>query len=182
MNNINMNTENNDKQNPWGITREEVLELAATKIAEQYGDDYDSVETRVERGINDHLQKALRIKLDDNLERILNDVTAKLLSEQVIPVDIWGERKGEPTTIRDALAKRAQGFWEEKVDKDGKKSDYSGKPRHQWIFEKVVGEEFTKSIKDNVESITKGFKEALRADAGQQLGNYIEKLIPSQRR
>ena len=165
----------------FNITREEVLELAANKVADQMAD-YEETQGLVNKLIRERVEQAFKESLTKRVDALLNETVLKLVDETVTPVDIWGERTGLPTTIRQALAQRAKDFWLVKVNADGKEATYNGTERWKMFLQQVSKEEFTKAIQENIESIVTGFKEALRADTGKLLGEHIEKLIPSKRR
>ena len=165
----------------FNITREEVLELAANKVADQMAD-YEETQGLVNKLIRERVEQAFKESLTKRVDALLNETVLKLVDETVTPVDIWGERTGLPTTIRQAPAQRAKDFWLVKVNADGKEATYNGTERWKMFLQQVSKEEFTKAIQENIESIVTGFKEALRADTGKLLGEHIEKLIPSKRR
>lgn len=165
----------------FNITREEVLELTANKVADEFGD-YESVSALASKIIRERVEKVFAETLNARIDALLSETIAKLIDETVTPVDIWGEPTGPATTIRQALANRAKAFWLVKVNADGKENTYNGTERWKMFLQQVSKEEFTKAIQENISSIVVGFKEALRADTGKLLADHIEKLIPSQRR
>ena len=165
----------------FNITREEVLELAANKVADQMAD-YEETQGLVNKLIRERVEQAFKESLTKRVDALLNETVLKLVDETVTPVDIWGERTGLPTTIRQALAQRAKDFWLVKVNADGKEATYNGTERWKMFLQQVSKEEFTKAIQENIECIVTGVREALRADTGKLLGEHIEKLIPSKRR
>lgn len=164
----------------FNITREEVLELAANKVADQMAD-YEETQRLVHKLISTRVEQAFKESLNARIDTLLSDTINNLVDETVTPVDIWGEPTGEPTTILQALTKKAKDFWLAKVNADGKEVTYNGTERWKMFLQQISKEQFTKVIKENIESIVQGFKEALRADTGKLLGEHIERLIPSKR-
>lgn len=163
-----------------GITAEalraQIVELAATKLVDEIIGNHD-IPDRVDQMLLDRIEAATSKGLAERIEATLSAEMEKILRETITPVDIWGERTGEPTTIRDALAKRSREFWDLKVDKDGKPSTYGGRPRHEHLMSRLLNEEFTAAIKENATAIVAGFKTAVSADAGRLLAEHIDKLI-----
>jgi hypothetical protein len=160
----------------FGIKPEDILELAAQKLADEFADKYqisqrayELIEARVE-GIS---TKNLVQKIDDLLTAEMD----RILKAEIIPLDMWGEKAGQPTTIRDQIAERARKFWDEKVDKDGKLTTYGGQPRHEHMMRQIVSDEFDKAIKQNVVEIIAGMKDAMRAHAHKVADEYLDKLI-----
>ena len=163
--------------NTLGITREEILELAAQKLADQYSDESD-LSDLANKKINERIERLVGNTLAKKVDETLTAEVEKLLRTEVVPVDIWGDKTGEPTTIKAALHKRAAEFWSEKVDGDGKPSTYySGKPRHEWLFSKIAAEEFSKAIKQDFVNIIGALKDSLRADYAKRADEYLNELI-----
>lgn len=160
----------------FGIKPEDILELAAQKLADEFADKYqvqqrayELIESRVE-GIS---TKNLVQKIDD----VLTTEMERILHAEIVPLDMWGEKAGQPTNIRDMIAERARKFWDERVEKDGKLTSYGGQPRHEHMMRQIVNDEFDKAIKQNVVEIIAGMKDAMRAHAHKVADEYLDKLI-----
>ena len=165
-----------------GITSEDILERAAQKLADDVAD-FDHTQSRVDEIVSNRINKIIEEKLESRIEQVLSDAMSNILDEEVTPRNIWGEKQGEPTTIRAALSERAKEFWNVKVDAKGKPTGaYGGKPRHEWMMQESVKKEFDNAIKQNINEIVAGFKEAMRKDAGEWLGKYIQNIFPKQPR
>lgn len=161
-----------------GISKDDILDRAAEKLAAEVGD-YEEVHNR----LNDMLERRVQKAAGDNLDAVVTDIitkaTEKMLDETVQPRNIWGERDGEPTTIRTALSEKARDFWMEKIDKDGKRTNgYGGKPRFEYLVQQYIKDEFEAAMKENIASITQGFREAMTKEAGVWLGEHIAKVFP----
>lgn len=163
-------------ENPFGITREEVLNLAAQKLVDAYGGDPDLSET-AERMIREKVTEAFANRLNRRIDEFLTAEMAKLLGQEIVPVNIWGDREGTPTTIRAELAKRARDFWNVRVDKDGRESSYGGSERSKVLMGQILKDEFSNAVKENAEVIIAEFKSALKVDATKLVTEHIDKLI-----
>lgn len=178
--------------NPWGITREEVLKLAADKLLAAYdgrhegaeGDEYslnESLMTRLEKLISAALKEIMAKQYPQGMQAIIETrLTAemeKVMSTEYTPVNIWGDREGKPTSIRAAILDRARDYWDAKVGSDGNPGSYGGKPRHEWLFGKLVQEEFAKAVGQNLTNIVGALKDALQADAVKTVTEHIDKII-----
>lgn len=164
--------------NMFGITKEDVLELAAKKLVDEAQESFDSLIDRAERNLREKINEAFTKSLQGNIDSLLVKEMETLMRTEFTPVNVWGEKTGKPTTIRDALHERAKLFWEVKVDDKGKETAYYGKPRSEHLMRDLLNEEFTKAIRENATEIVLAFKEAVRGNAAQLLGEHIEKLIP----
>lgn len=163
-------------ENPFNITKEEVLELAARKLVDAYGGDPDLSES-AERMIRDEVTKLFANKLTVRIDAFLTAEMEKLLGQEIVPVNIWGEGEGQPTTIRAQLAKRAREFWAVSVNEDGRESSYGGSPRSEMLMKKVLKDEFAKAVKESADVIIGEFKAALKVDATKLVTDHIDKLI-----
>ena len=162
--------------NPFEITREEILGLAAQKLIETQEGDFSIrqiVEDIVEKKVDKIVSNELKAKVDDVLTREME----RILNKEVVPVNIFGEREGSPTTIKAELAKRAEIFWNVKIDKNGKESQWGGEERCKVLFRQIVNDEFSKTVKQNAEIIVKEFKEAIKKDSIRLVLDHIDKLI-----
>lgn len=169
-------------ENPFNITREEVLELAAQKLADSVAAESDLHDTATTK-IRERVETVVSTIAKSVIEQVLTKEMEALLSKEIMPVDLWGEPTGKkPTSIRDQLTERAKDFWNTSVDESGKESSWGGRPRYEQLFKKIVNEEFCKAVKDNVEIIVGEFKQALKADAATITAKHIDELIKTKRR
>lgn len=85
---------------------------------------------------------------------------------------------GQANYIRESLSVKALKYWNEKVDNEGRASDsYSSKPRHEWMFRKITGEEFDKVVKQNIVNLVAAFKDAIREDEKNKIDSYLNELL-----
>lgn len=161
-----------------GVSQDELTQLVVDRLVENvysWGDSFNEV---VKKAVN----KAVDEKVDDAVTKALNEALEQALDETVSPVNIFGERTGDDTTIRQALATRAQSFWFEKVDKDGTLSSYGGQPRYSWLISRKMHDEFTAAVAENSEVLVAEFRKALKADLAAKVSEQIEKILPAKRR
>lgn len=163
-------------ENPFGITREEVLDLAARKLVDAYNSDPDLSEI-AERMIRDRVKELFESGLKRRIDAFLDAEMKKIVGEEIVPVNIWGEREGKPTTIRAELAKRAKEFWNLRVDNNGSESAYGGRERSKVLMEQIMKDTFASAVKENAEVIIAEFKAALKVDATKLVTEHIDKLI-----
>lgn len=153
------------------------MELAAKKIADNFCDS-EHIESLASTLIKSRVDSLFKETMTPKIDAFLLTEMEKIVSQEIAPINIWGEKAGQPTTIRDALAARAKDFWNQKVDSDGKASDYYGnKPRHEWLFAKIVNEEFAKAVKQNIVNLVGAFKDALSESANKITKEHIDSLI-----
>lgn len=169
------------------VDQNDVLELAAQKVAdrvlEQYDDLAELASNRIEELINNVITDEMRQSMVETIDAKLAEETEKALQQEIVPVDVWGEGKGEPTTIREQLHKRALEYWEERVEPDRnnrgryRRTTYGGSPRHKLVFEDVAQAAFEKAMRENINELVRGFRDAMRKDAFKAAGEHIDKII-----
>jgi len=163
-------------ENPFNITREEILELAARKVVEQFEGDFDPSEA-ARSMISERIKETVGDSLRKTVDSVLRDELSKIMEQTIQPVDIFGDKTGKPTTIRAVLADRAKVFWEVKVDKDGKESTWGGEPRHAHLMRQLLDDAFKQAVKDNATLVVSEFKKAITASAQKMVVDHINQLI-----
>lgn len=161
---------------PFEITKEEVLQLAAQKLVDAYSGEPDlteMAESLVRERVEQVVAKGLVQRVDDVLSKELD----ALLAKEIVPVDVWGEKAGAPTTIRAQLHQRAKEFWEVSVSEDGRSASWGGKPRHERLMEKIVKDEFAKAVKENIDVMLSGLKSALKEHGTKVVSDHIDSLV-----
>lgn len=165
-----------------GITKDEVLERAATILANETAEEHyvgDSVDRIIRERVDAALGKDVSKKIDDVLTKEFD----ALLSREYVPVDMWGEPTGKATTIRDQLVAHARTFWDEKVDENGKKTtSYGGRPRHEWLLGRIIGDEFTKALSLHYIDVAAAIKDAVRDDAHASIDKHIDTIFRVKKR
>jgi len=160
-----------------GIGKDEILNLAATKLADEFGDSSEIYE-RAAKVLRERIEEVVKTRVVATLEATLSSEMEKLMREKVTPVDIWGEKTGEPTTIRAQLSARALTFWQCKVDASGKPTTYGGESRAEQIMKKIAQDEFQGALRGSVTEVVTAFKTALTQDMVKKVAEHINHLIP----
>lgn len=169
----------NENTNPFGITREEVLELAARKLADQTAD-HEYINNSADKIIRERIDLMMKSKGAEVIDRRVSACVDDLMRKEFTPVDIWGDSTGKPITIRDALIEKTKAFWTAPVDNEGKpteKSHYNSKPRYQYLFANLAKESFAEAVTQNITNIVGALKDSLKAAAKQMTDEHINKLI-----
>jgi hypothetical protein len=165
-------------ENPFNITREEIIELAANKIADRYGEESD-LSSSINKQVSSRIESVFKTNLNEKIDAFMNAEMSALLSKEIIPVDMWGDEVGEPTTLRAAVTKHAKEFWDDKVDSNGtlSRNGYGCKPRHEYLFQKLAAEAFTEAMKQNIVNILGALKDSIRADAYASVDRSLSELL-----
>lgn len=169
------------------IDPKDVMELAAQKVADQVLEHYDDLaataESRIEALINSVIDDQMCSSMRDGIDEKLAQEMEKVLQQKIVPVDMWGDSTGTPTTIRDQIHKRALEYWEEKVEPDRNNTgryrvtSYGGTPRHKLVFQDVAKAAFDEAMKANINELVKAFRDAMKKDAFKAANEQIESII-----
>ena len=164
--------------NPFNISREEIIELAAQKLADQYADDND-LSSDIEKRINERIKSLFGETMSKKIDTFFQAEMEKLIEREIVPVDVFGDPCGKPTTLRAAIYEKSKSFWHEPVDSSGNvtRSSYGSTPRHQFLFQKCASEVFADAIKQNVVDVLGALKDAIRADAYKAVDSSLNSLL-----
>lgn len=170
-----MNDQDNIQQpkpmdNPFGITKEDVLKVCADRLIGQID---ESINDTVFSLVEEHIKKTVQRQVHEAVSKALDAELQRILEAKITPVDMWGEPTGEATTIRDQLHKRAVNFFSEKVDSEGKPTSYGGAPRYQRIYSELACAAFSKAVKDNIETIAAAVKTSMRNTIWRDLDDAL---------
>lgn len=167
----------------FDLNRDEVLELAASKIVDDYANQ-DGLYDKIRKEISSRLDKLFKERVDSLLDQLLSDKLEEVMRTTITPVDIFGDKVGEPTTIRESLTEKAKEFWNTQVTEDGKvpkESNYYSsrklKTRAEYMLGKVISETFADEVKANATAILKDFKENLRTDLHKNIDRHLDNIV-----
>ncbi len=171
----------------FNIDPKDVIDLAAQKLADQVLDQYDDLaslaEMRIKETIASVISDEMRVSMAKTVDDKLQSEMEKILQHKIVPVDIWGEATGEPSTLREQIHKRALEYWEESVEPDKnkrgryRKTSYGGTPRHKLVFQDVAQKAFEEAMRANIAEMVKSFRDAMRKDMARKVEEHIDKII-----
>lgn len=101
------------------------------------------------------------------------------LEREYSKVDNFGQRKGEKTTIRAELEKQIGGYWNTKVDRNGKPSSGYGAnmTRAEWMMTQLVAADFQGEMKQHVINLGGTLKDKLRGELHQTVNSLLSEVF-----
>lgn len=168
-----------------GITKEDVLNMAADKLLKNMNIEEEAFEMLTRRvndtfsGFGKTIDKALQKMADERLSKELDNVLERIIT----PMNTWGDATGEkPMKLKDIILKKAEEYWLTPVDKNGKATSagYSSAGRADYVMQRHLKEAFESAMKENVTEIVAAFKKALHQDLYASCSRNIEALIKGQ--
>ena len=169
-----------------GITPDDIADRVAKKIAEtmlvSYSDEYDD-ETgeTVQTDLPSKFQTLVRARVEAKVsaavdaisERVVGGMVEERLTALTFPqTNGYGERKGEPLTLLEFIARRADTYLSEQVDSEGRAGrDCYGSarnPRVVWMLEKWLAsrikDDMERALKNANAKIVGGIEEVVKAN------------------
>lgn len=165
--------------NMFGITKDEVLNLAAEKVAYMaVAENDNNVYQKAMVIVKERLDKLFSERITADVESAIKGELETILSETITPVDVWGEKAGKPTTLRAAMRDRSADFWTQTVDSKGNPSSgYGTTPRWEVVMKKFLTTEFDNVIKQNIVEVVGALKASMRVDLANRCNAVMDELI-----
>lgn len=147
-------------------------------IVEQVASDFVNEENlagKIKDEVNKRIDRLFKDRADAQIKAAIDDAIRNGFDREYCRITSWGERDGEPTTIRKELEKLISGYWNAKVEKDGKPASYGdGKPtRAEWIMTQLVASDFKDAMKQHVINLAGGLKDGLRMELHKTVNELL---------
>lgn len=126
------------------------------------------------------LHKAAYARAVATINERVDAAIADVCSGPFVPTNRWGERKGEPQTLRELVADTAAKWFGEKVDSSGSRSTYgrdSDRPRAEWLAQKAVEEVFGSTLKGWIEEVKKQVTTGIQTRVKDEIAGAVLKLL-----
>jgi hypothetical protein len=151
-----------------------VREVADKIIGED--DLYSRVKSAVEARIDNHF----RTTADAQIQAAIQAAISQGFEHEYSRVDSFGRREGAPTTIRAELEKLIGGYWNTRVDKQGKPSSntYGAEiTRAEWMMTQLVAADFQGEMKQHVVNLGGALKDKLRAELHETVNRLLSEIF-----
>ena len=132
---------------------------------------------RLVEKFEDQIRREVQAKVGLAIEAQVNAIVGDALTKVFTPVDEFGDPKGEPTTVKAILSKKAKSFLEEKVDMYGKTGNTYGsrQSRAEYLVGKLFEEALDHAAKREIETIAKQAKEKVHVKVAELIVSQIQK-------
>lgn len=153
---------------------EAVVERAVDRFFDEHFDFGSTLKAAVDKRLNDLFAEKADAAIGAAVEAALDDG----FNREFVRVTPWGEKQGQPTTIRRELELMLANFWQQKVDRNGKPSDgYNSITRAEYQMTRIAGDDFIKNLEQHLIGSAAAFKDGLRNElrgrVDQMLGNLF---------
>lgn len=126
---------------------------------------------------DDELYKRVKNAIDIKVEKLWKETAETRVREEVElaitsgfereyqRLDSFGNKTGEKTSIRAELERLIGGYWNERVDSQGKTSaSYNATTRAEWLMTKLCADDFAGQMKQHVVNVAGALKDGLRKE------------------
>lgn len=160
------------------IDREKIEAAIVQQAVDQIISDDDLYE-RVKRDIDARTDKLFATRAAEKINATIDDVITAGFDRPFQKRDAFGGAKGEETTIRAELERIVGGYWNTKVDGQGKPTDssYNTVTRAEWLMTKICAEDFQKEVKGYAVSVTGALKDGFRRELSETINRLLSELF-----
>lgn len=155
-----------------GITKDELLEKVAENIV---SDLHDDAVRKIEQFIHEEIKTQIR----SQVSAIIMDTARKTFDGAFQPVNCFGEKDGEPTTIREMFVQRAKEWWMQKVNSNGDPSTSYGsnKTMAQYHADKAMSEVTKEIMKSEFEPLILDARKKLAVAFTESVQELVTKIL-----
>lgn len=118
-------------------------------------------------------------QLQARIQEVLDNELMKILNNTFQPVNHWGDKDGQPTTIKQIFIDKSKDYWLQQVDSNGKASDKWGAKmsRAEFVTKGQIEAAFRDVMNSEIAVVVSSFKSALTTTMKEQAATHIEDSI-----
>jgi hypothetical protein len=135
----------------------------------------DELYDRTKRAIDARIDKLWKETAENRIRSEVELAIAAGFEREYQKVDGFGNKVGEKTSIRAELERLIYGYWNERVGRDGKKTDsnYNTTSRAEWMMTKLCADDFAGQMKSHITNVTGALKDGFR----KELHSTVNRLL-----
>lgn len=153
-----------------------IVQKAADEILSQ---DHDLTEM-IRKELKVRIDKIFIDRAEAQIQSMINNAIKESFNHEYQRVTAWGEPDGPKTTIRKELEKTVSGYWAAQVNaKTGNPSTngYDSVTRAEYLMTQICAEDFSATMKQNVQNVTGALKDGLRNQLAKQMDIMLDGLF-----
>ncbi|PWJ80592.1 hypothetical protein C7441_112134 [Pseudaminobacter salicylatoxidans] len=134
---------------------------------------------RAKRAFDGRVEKLWKEVAEARIRSEIELAISNGLEREYCKVDSFGQQKGEKTTIRAELEKLIGGYWNAKVDRQGKPSNGYGAEltRAEWMMTQLVAADFRGEMKQHVVNLGGSLKDKLRGELHETVNRLLSDVF-----
>jgi excinuclease UvrABC helicase subunit UvrB len=156
-----------------------IEEAVVTRAVDRFFDGHYDFGATLKSAVEKRLNALFAEKADAAITAAVDAALDDGFNREFVRVSPWGEKQGEPTTIRKELEGLLTNFWQQKVDKQGKPTEngYNSITRAEYQMTRIAGDDFIKNLEQHLIGSAAAFKDGLRVElrdrVDQMMGNLF---------
>jgi len=156
------------------ISQSRIEQAIVEEAVEKFISDED-LYIRVKQGIEDRIDQLFQKSAETQINAAINEAIQQGFEREYRKVDPFGHPVGDKTTIKAELERMIGGYWNTRVDKNGKptESHYNAISRAEWMMTQLVAADFSGEMKQHIVNLGGALKDKLRAE----LHTTVNKLL-----
>ena len=128
---------------------------------------------KIHEQVKKDIDRSVPDKMNKKLDQLIMKTYEELLIKEITPRDSYGDAIGEDTTVINMLKDKLNKFMTEKVDSDGKPTNYNGELRYKQILNKEAQKQINSFINDVSTKVINGIKDDINAEAQERIARNI---------
>ena len=136
---------------------------------------WDRVKVAVDARINRHFSDVA----DERIRSAVELAISEGFERTYFKVNSYGQRDGEPTSIRKELERLIGDYWNATVGRDGKPSSGYGNTltRAEWMITQLVAADFQGEIKQHIINLGGSLKDKLRSELHHTVNQLLSEVF-----
>jgi hypothetical protein len=161
------------------INEEDLKAAIVQKAADEILSMDDSLSSLISKEVTARLDKIFKEQADAQIRAEIDAAIKAGFEREYQRVNSWGEPNGERTSIRKELEKLVNGYWNHRVDRNGKPSDssYNTMTRAEYLMTEICAKDFSEAMRQSALNVTGALKDGLRAQIAKQMDEMLNGLF-----
>jgi len=139
----------------------------------------DDLYGRVSRAVDARIDKLFRETAEPQIRSAIEMAISEGFERSYQKVDTFGQSNGKSTTIRAELERLIGGYWNARVDRQGKETDssYNTTTRAEWMMTQLVAADFQGEMKQHVINLGGSMKDKLRGELHETVNRLLTEVF-----
>ena len=139
----------------------------------------DELRDRVKRAVDARIDKIFSEQAEMQIAAAVNAAIKDAFDREYCRIDAFGRKEGKSTSIRAQLQELVEGYWNTKVDRNGKPSNEYGNKvtRAEWVMMQLTAADFHGEMKQHIVNIGGALKDGLRAKLHETVNSLLSETF-----
>ncbi len=160
------------------IDQTKIEEAIVREAVDRFVND-DDLYSRVMKGVEARIDAIFADKVQPQVAAAVEQCVREGFDREYQKADSFGRAAGDKTSIRKELETLVQGYWTDRVDRNGKKTDssYSSMSRAEWMMVQICADDFSKEMKQHVVNVSGALKDHFRGVLHQHIAVLLSDIF-----